>query len=395
MGVFDCEARRREIIQFCQSLVRTPSVNGVNVEKKTAELIARFSIRNGFHVDVIAREPDRPNVLVRVGPEGEPALLIVAHTDTVSAGRAEVWTHPPFGAEIAGGRLYGRGTVDNKGGIAAGLAALVMLNEDSSVTLPRPIVLACVPDEESGATGRLGIRHLKEVGKLCASGAVYTYPGMHRIIIGHRGVLRLRIIAHGKAIHSGSTRWRKGNGGCNAVTGMAEFLLRIEQLRFNDVSENGSCDNFAVATPTIIKGGTEKSVVPDYCEVAIDIRLGSTVLRAEIEETIRQAAREVARKRYPLRFEIGADTWVPPTSISSESQIVSALRKSVKQVIGREPALAISGPANESYILNGFGIPTCVLGPNGGHAHAADEYVVIDSIFKAAAVYALTAHSMM
>ena len=396
MTVFNSELHRRELTQLCQSLVQTPSVNGVHAEKQVAELIAQFSRKHDLHVEQVEREPDRPNVLVRVGPEGEAALLLIAHMDTVSAGGEERWTHPPFGAEIVGGRLYGRGAADNKGGLVAGLAALIKLKEESMGDLRLPVLLACVPDEESGATGWLGVRYLKELGKLSAKTAIYTYPGVHRVIIGHRGVLRTRIIAHGMAVHSGSTRWSNGTAGCNAVSGMSEIILALENIKFKGVSSDGSCNNFgAIITPTIISGGTDRSVVPDYCEAVIDIRFGPTVSRDVIEDKISEVVAKIVQRRPPLRVQVVPDIFIPPTLISPTSMIVSTLRESAKRIFGREPSVAISGPANESYILNGFGIPTCVFGPKGGHAHAVDEYVVIDSIFKVAAVYALTARLLM
>lgn len=395
--ICDYKLPKQDIIQLCQTLVQTSSVNGVHAEREVAELVAQFAKDHDLEVKMIGREPDRPNVLVKVGPDGEAGLLLVAHTDTVSPGTEENWTYPPFGAEIVGGRLYGRGAADNKGGLVAALSALLMLKENSHKDLRRPVLLACVPDEESGAMGELGVKYLKELGKLSGYGAIYTYadPGMHRIIIGHRGVLRMKIITHGRALHAGSSQWQNELIGYNAVTGMAEIVFALERLRFNERSNKGPFDNFrTVITPTLIQGGTDRSIVPDYCEAVIDIRLVPSVSGAEVEDKIREVVAEIVKRRAPLRVDIIPDIFVPPTLVSQGSRIVSALRKSVKQVLGEDPAVMVSGPANESYILNGLGIPTCVFGPDGGNAHAADEYVVIDSIFKVAAIYALTALMM-
>ena len=84
----------------------------------------------------------------------------------------------------------------------------------------------------------------------------------------------------------------------------------------------------------------------------------------------------------------------PPTIIPTDAPVVVALREAATQILGRAPTLTVSGPANESYLLNGYGIPTCVFGPEGGGAHAADEYVDVDSIFAVAEVYATTARTL-
>lgn len=393
--ICDYKLPKQDLVQLCQTLVQTPSTNGVHAEREVAKLVTQFAKDHDLEVEMIGLDPDRPNVLVKVGPDGEAGLLLVAHTDTVSPGTEKNWTYPPFGAEIVEGRLYGRGAADNKGGLVAALSALLMLKENSCKDLRRPVLLACVPDEESGATGILGVKYLKELGKLSGCGAIYTYPGKHRIIIGHRGVLRMKIITYGRALHTGSSRWQNGPVGHNAVTGMAEIVLALERLRFKETSNEGPFDNFrATITPTLIEGGTDQSIVPDYCEAMIDIRLVPSISRSEVEDKIRGVVAEIAQRRAPLRVDIIPEIFVPPTLIPPDSRIISALRKSAKQVFEEDPVVTVSGPANESYILNGLGIPTCVFGPDGGNAHAADEYVVIDSIFKVAVVYALTALMM-
>ena len=105
--------RRDDIIDLLQTLVRTPSVNGADAERDVVEVVAAFARAHGLAVETTALDPARPNVLVRLGPPGPPGLLLVAHTDTVAAGDATAWTHPPFAADIDAGRLYGRGAVDN------------------------------------------------------------------------------------------------------------------------------------------------------------------------------------------------------------------------------------------------------------------------------------------
>lgn len=385
---------KQEIIELCQDLVRTPSVNGVHAERDVAELVAQFARIHGLEVEVVGRDPNRPNVLVKVGASTEVGLLLVAHTDTVSAGREENWTYPPFSAEIVEGCLYGRGAADAKGGLAAALAALLMLKKNA-MNLRKSVLLVCVPDEESGATGELGIRYLKELGKLSGTGAIYTYPGMYRIIVGHRGVLRLKIITYGKAFHTGSSQWQNESVGYNAIAGMAEVLYALEQIKFEETGDYGLFNKFrTVITPTLIKGGAGLSVVPDYCEAMIDIRLVPATPRSEVEKTIRKVAAEAAQKRPPLRVEVISDTFVSATIISEKTEVVSALRSAVKRILEEDLNVVVSGPANESYILNEFGIPTCLFGPDGRNMHAADEHIVVDSVFQAAAVYALTAQLM-
>lgn len=375
-----------ELIDLCRTLVQIPSVNGHDPERAVAEQVAAFAQRHGLAVETLAHTADRPNVLVRVGPAGPAALLLLAHTDTVPPGPAATWTYPPFAAQLHDGRLYGRGAIDNKGGLVAGLAALLLLQQQPALHLP--VVLACVPDEESGATGTLGVRYLHSLGKLAARAAIYTYPGMRELVVGHRGMLRVRITTHGLAYHSGSRAWQDAAPGANAVTGMAEILLELEREQLDRYGTGLFAPFRTVITPTLIDGGSGRSIVPDICTALLDIRLVPETPRAEVERVLQQMLAAVTARRPPLRAEVHVETALPPTQVAADAPIVLALQAAAQHVLGWLPRVTVSGPANESYILNELGIPTCVFGPAGDNAHAADEFVVLESIFQAGAVYA-------
>jgi acetylornithine deacetylase/succinyl-diaminopimelate desuccinylase-like protein len=102
----------------------------------------------------------------------------------------------------------------------------------------------------------------------------------------------------------------------------------------------------------------------------------------------------VVRRRPPLQVEVAIEAAIPTTEIAPDAAVVLAAQAAARAVFGHTPHLAVSGPANESYLLNGFGIPTCIIGPEGGNAHAADEYVVIESLLQAREVYAQVAAAL-
>lgn len=382
---------KEQLVEFCRTLVRTPSVNGRDPERRVAECVAEFARSCGLAAEILGSDADRPNVIVRSGPPGNPGLLLVAHIDTVSPGDEAAWRHPAFGGEIDDGRLYGRGAIDNKGGIVAALAAMLLMADEPDA-VRRSVTFVGVPDEESGATGRLGVRFLHERGLLAGRGAIYVYPGMDPIEIGHRGVLRLTLMARGTAFHSGSRAWQDAPEGHNAVTGLAEILLALEALRFPQHDDGGLFAPFrTVITPTLISGGSGPSTVPPIATAHIDIRLVPGVPRAAVEAAIADVVAAVTARRPPLKVEARTEIEIPPTQIDADAAILREVRAAAHQVLGTLPALTVSGPANESYLLNGFGIPTCIFGPIGANAHAADEYVVIESLWQAAEVYARTA----
>ena len=99
----------------------------------------------------------------------------------------------------------------------------------------------------------------------------------------------------------------------------------------------------------------------------------------------------VVRRRPPLAVEIRTEVTIPHTEIRTDAAIVGSVQRAAERVLGESPSLSVSGPANESYILNGYGIPTCVFGPAGANGHSADEYVLIDTLAPVAKIYALAA----
>lgn len=381
---------RENLVSFCRALIRTPSVNGEHPEQAVAEVAASFAHAAGLSVTTSAAEPGRPNLLVRVGPDRPADLLLIAHLDTVGVGDLTAWRFPPFDGHLADGKLYGRGACDTKGGLVAALAALVLLQQIPEAQRPA-VLLVAVPDEESGATGRLGVTHLYARGLLSGRGAIYCYPGNRELVVGHRGVLRLSIETTGTAKHTGSTSWQDSPVGLNAVTTMAEILEALESLRFADAGAGLFAPFRTVLTPTMIAGGSGVSMVPDRCAAAVDIRLVPAVSREAVLAAVRRVLDEVAMRRGAPPPTLHETISLPPTEIAADEPVVLAVQQAAREVLGYTPELAVSGPANESYLLNGMGIPTCIIGPEGGNAHAADEYVVVDSIFDSAVLYARAA----
>ncbi len=377
-----------DLIKLCRALIQTPSVNGLHSERAVAERVLAFARQHGLAAETVAREADRPVVLLRSGPPTTPALIFVAHLDTVAAGDPAAWSYPPFAGEIVGDRLYGRGAIDNKGGLVAALAALLLLAQEPDC----PALLVGVPDEESGATGELGIRFLQQQGLLSGSSAIYTYPGSDKIILGHRGVLRLRLEARGTAMHTGSRSWQNAAAGANTITALADLLLALDALPLARRHGSGLFAPYrTVITPTTIQGGSGPSMAPAACSAQLDIRLIPDVPQTEVETAIAECIVIVSRRHPSIQISVHHETALPPTMIAPDAPVVRALQQAVRAEPGRDPPLAVSGPANEAYLLNALGIATCVFGPDGGNAHAADEYLELASLPRVAAVYAETA----
>lgn len=388
-------ATRDAMVAFCAHLLQTPSVNGVHDEIDVAEALVAEARALGLEARLEAEDPRRPNVIISTSASGETGLLLLGHLDTVPPGEDSAWTHPPYSGLVVDGRIHGRGAIDTKGGMTAALYALAVLARTPGALYGGRAQLICVPNEESGATGELGINHLTRQGLLAAKGAIYAYSG-HEIALGHRGVLRYRLTCRGESEHTGSEAWQNGTRGVNAVTGMARLLLALEQVDL-PYSKARYFEAFkTMLTPgTVIRGGTNVNVVPDTCEALVDVRLTPEYDRPRFEALLESVIAEVASQADAVVYDYALMNYVP-AAISDETAPLFSITEDVVQALtGQRPPRVVAGPANEGYLLIGQGIPTiCGLGPSGRHAHAPNEYVEIDGLVEAASIFALVARRL-
>ena len=385
-----------DITAFLQDLVRIPTVNGRDPEFALTVRIQEEASKLGLESRLVALEPERPNVLITYG-EGADQFALIGHMDTVAEGDESNWSGSPFAAEIKDGNIIGRGAADNKAGIACGLYTLALLRELNLIdpSLQQAIV-AGVVDEESGACSPLGVRHLLDSGALQARGAIYAYTS-DIVCIGHRGLIRLELIARGQSIHAGVAEWHNHSHGANAVTALADLLLKLESLNIDASAPSGFEHLGCTITPgTIFKGGSFPSIVPDSASAIVDIRLLPGQSSTEVIELIREQIRAVEKNRTRIAFDMKVTVDIPGAYIPKDHPLALIAQDYTETMTGRRWETAGAGPANEGYMLIGAGIPTlCGFGPTGGNPHAPDEWVEIDSLPLTVAMFAGIIHDYL
>lgn len=381
-------AYKEPLLDFLRDLIRIPSVNGRDSEAQVAERIRAEAEQLGFNASLPAADPDRPNVLVSWG-KGPVAFAVIAHIDTVSEGKPDQWTHPPFSAVISDGRLYGRGTADNKAGIACGLYTMALLRDHGYLNPAKTrLLLAGVVDEESGASSELGVRYLLDQGLLTADGAIYAYAS-DIVCVGHRGLMRLQLEARGRSIHPGSPEWSRGEGGVNAVTGLADILLRLETLDL-PVPEHPAFTElgFTITPGTLFNGGICESMVPPVASALVDIRLMPGQPSEQVLDAVNAVIDSVTAKRPGLKVDLEVLINLPGVTIPSSHPLAITAQRYAEAITGVHWPIAGAGPANEGYMLIEAGIPTLPgFGPTGGNAHAPDEWVDCDSLSRTVATF--------
>ncbi len=384
-------------------LIEVPTVNPPGREyERCAALLSEELEGLGFEVEVL-RIPEgymdehypyapmhrgypRPIVFGRLG-RGRPVLHFNGHYDVVPVGVG--WSLDPFKPVVKGGRIYGRGAADMKGGIAATMAALRWLLEEGFE--PRgTLEVAFVPDEETGGVGSL---YLLEAGFSRPDYVVIGEPlGLDNVIIGHKGLMRGVVRVFGRQVH-GSMPWLGENAFLRASALALKFLelyepvLRSRKTRFGVDVPGGEHPTINLGGYAESKAGKE-NIVPGEFAFSFDRRLipeeDPESVKRELEEYLGRAAAAVG-----ARFRLEIQGVLPPVKTPAGSPLVSAALKCVERVRGVKPRVAISIVRSDAtHYLRMTGCHAINYGPGTpDRAHIADEYVEIGELVDAAAVY--------
>ncbi len=367
------------VLQTLADLVRINSINssyeGGPGEAEAAAYVRRFFEQRGMEVWEQEVFPGRNNVIARVpGRDSSRRIVFEAHMDTVSI---KGMTIDPFDPVVRDGRLHGRGSVDDKAGLAAMMHAVADIHA-SGDRPPCEVWMAAVVDEEYSFRG---------VVKLCedlkADAAVVAEPTEFKCVIASKGVLRWRIRTKGKAAHSS-----KPHLGVNAITAMSRVVLALNEdhERMQEVKHPllgpGTCN------VGVIKGGVQVNFVPDEAVIEIDRRL---LPGEEVPEVLAhyQTLLDALMKRYP---DVMAEMETPmlqdwPFQTDAEAPVVQLAREVLGEM-GRENGVSGVPFGSDASKFSRLGIPTILFGPGSiDQAHAAVEYVECAEVEKALAVY--------
>jgi succinyl-diaminopimelate desuccinylase len=400
-----------EVIHLTAELVKINSVwdpAAGTGEQAAAELAARWAQARGFQVAVDEVAPGRPNVVVPhpAGP-GPRTLMFEGHTDVVTPGDVSQWTYDPFGAQIVGRRMYGRGTNDTKGNLAAMLAAMAALKR-SGVRLSGTIVGGVLCDEEDQMLGVQDFIRRGHADRVTA--AVICEPQDGMICTSQKGALRARFRISGKMSHGAMPL-----AGLNTAPALADLIRELHALEFAAVKELGRDPHLGWPsfTPTVVQapagGAAQLNVMPGEARVLVDIRTIPAQSHADIAAALQRLAADVqarARTHYCdydrlLGLErcrdltVGLDilTDRPCTRTSPDDPVVQAADWATRIVGGREPVYGgVPGATDGTFLWALKHIPIVTMGAGDREVpHQKDEWVDLDQLIETTKIYALIA----
>ena len=368
-----------EAIALLREMVATPSVtcsahhglDETHGEGRMVELVADFWNRSGMDYEIQTVYPGRENVVARIEGGDGPSLILEAHTDTVEVENMEI---APFDPVMKDGRVYGRGSCDDKASLAA---MMIALRNAAEKGLPGTVTFAAAANEECG---HAGVVTLLENG-LHADGAVVGEPTLLQLVVAHKGACRLEITTHGVAAHSSEPH--KGE---NAIYAMARIIQAVEAYA---EQLNHRPRHPLVSGPTcslgMIDGGQAPNVVPDRCEISVDRRMIPGECTEDAKEEILAAIRASVGDEVNWSSDLAFDDYTLETD--PDCWVASTALRAVEAVTGDSTVIGAQyGPAASNF--SHAGLPSVVLGPGRiAPAHTAVEYVDIDQVEKAVLIY--------
>ncbi|MDM8541679.1 M20/M25/M40 family metallo-hydrolase [Desulfococcaceae bacterium HSG9] len=419
-----------ELITFTRELVKINTVwdpDAGTCEKPAVLHIADWAERQGFQVELNTVAPGRLNAIVTWPEEirksefgnrnseipiphsefPKRVLMFEGHTDVVTPGNINTWNYEPFGAKIVDDRIYGRGTNDTKGNLAAMLVAMAALKK-SGINLNGSIIGGVLCDEEGDMTG---VQDFIRRGHAdTVTGAVICEPQDGMLCFTQKGALRVKLTIQGKMSHGAMPL-----AGLNTAPAIAHLIDGFHQLECDAIEKFGKDKHLGWPsfTPTVIlapfEGEAQLNVMPGEARLLVDIRTVPGQSHDDIRKDIVLLTKTVTEKirehyrSHDARLNLKRDTRLniktdfitdrPCTFTDINDPIVKAADWATRRITGQVPVYAgVPGATDGTYLWASKNIPIITMGAGDREVpHQADEWVNIDQLIETAHIYALTA----
>ena len=353
---------------------RLMSINTVNPpgnEKPAAGLLQEIFASHGLDSDVQDLGDNRANFICTIGT-GRPVLEFCGHLDVVPAEGA--WTHPPFAASEEKGRIYGRGSCDMKGGVAAMCAAAISMAPEI-ISGKGALRLVFVADEEQANAGMHAFQSAYEP----ADYTVLGEPTSLQVAIAHRGTARFHIDLHGQPYHAALRSDAE-----SAVIRAARTVLALEHLNERLKGIRHAVLPAPSVCVTKLMGYEKDNIVPGTVRLLADYRILPGTSEADAMQSVREALDQEGITDYAI------NTWfyMPGGELPKDSPFISLCCETVSAYLGSGCAPGAFDASCEQCFLLEKGSNALIIGPGSlKQAHTVDEYIEKDQLLKASGVY--------
>jgi succinyl-diaminopimelate desuccinylase len=409
-------ARRQELIGLTQDLIRIPTLNPPGREyRRICDYLGERMLAQGWQVELLratgspgdSEAYPRWNMVARMSRGPGPCVHFNGHHDVVEVGHG--WTRDPFGGELDesfdGGRIYGRGACDMKGGIAASIIAA------EAFVAARPefrgtIEISATADEETGGYG--GVAWLAERGYFNPDRVQHVLipEPLHkdRICLGHRGVWWAEVETHGRIAHGsmpflGDSAIRHMGAVLEEIEARLYPLLATKRTDMPVVPEGARQSTLNInsihggeAEPEPGSTALPAPCVADRCRIVIDRRFLIEEQIDQVKAEVAEVLERVRARRAGFSYDIRTLFEVQPTMANREAPVVKSTAAAIEAVLNRMPDYVVSpGTYDQKHIDRIGRLKNCIAyGPGLLHlAHQPDEWVGVQDMEDSAKVMAL------
>jgi succinyl-diaminopimelate desuccinylase len=378
------KSRGNEIVGLCQDLVRIPSPSGCE------GILAQFILASMQELDYDETWIDAAgNVIGVIKGGGGPTTMLNGHMDIVDAGDPDDWDHPPLAAEVHDGHIWGRGSADMKGGLAAMISAAGLFKAWGR--RPKGDVLVCAAGLEE--VGGWGSHLLVKESNLGADRAVVGEPTGNRLLLGHRGRIILGVRVKGESRHGSNVDHE-----ANPLLSLARFLDALPGAAAS-VAEHAS---YLTIAPTAISAApTVPNVTPSEVIQTLDVRVGPDVdaemvrreLNAALGMVLGQGCSghvEIARQALNTHtgIELEVDDLVPGYELPTDHPWARESQATLRTALGRDPLGDLALFTCDAIRLGEAGVPTVIFGPGDiAVAHTTRERLSIEQLLESVVGY--------
>ncbi len=378
-----------EVVRLTQELVKIESYYPGPGEQPVVDFLKTYLDERGFKTTVQPVAPGRPNLIADLG-SGPGGLILEGHTDVVTHGNLDQWSIPPYEGRIVDGKIFGRGSCDMKGGLAAAICAAVAVKK--ILGEPAKTLRLCIPCDEEGLM--IGVKAFVKAGYAEGfAGAIICEPEENEVCLWQKGAMRVWVNFQGKMAHGAMPY-----AGANPVPAAARFLTHLERIQAELQAESFH-EHLGKpwVTPTVFQAGAGEgqfNVIPDKVKVGIDIRTNSGQDHAAIEQRLRKALVESLNDGVTAELEVFENR--PATETSRQTALVQAVERGLNLLNMPIKYGGVPGATDGTFLWAWAGLPIVTIGPGGRTIpHQANEYIEIEELVASARLYAASSVLML
>ncbi|WP_125571783.1 ArgE/DapE family deacylase [Lacticaseibacillus songhuajiangensis] len=371
-----------EAVQLLQQVIQIPTVarDEAKVADILEQLVAPYVQAGKMTCERLNYAPGRDNLIIKLGSDDAPVKLgIDGHMDVVDAGDAAKWQHAPFAAEIADGKLYGRGASDMKSGLIASFIAFLEVAQTLDPAQKQLVFFATVGEEVDNYGARqLAAGHYADG----LDGLLVCEPSGPQIQPSCRGIIDYTVTAKGKAAHSSTPE-----EGANAISGLFAYSAAVAEEVAPLIAKKHAMLGHATHSITLIKGGNQVNIIPEAASLRANIRTTPLATNAEFTAAIKRALAKANAAVDGVTLDLSVDSTIDFAASPADNKLVQSIQTARGAIDLPEVPVVGGTGINDAAVMLQPGMDLAEYGPGSDTSHQTDEYVEIADFLAAIQVY--------